>query len=286
MRSATGELPLQEELRQHRWYWLLLLVLLGITYRSVIPGMVADWNSDPNYSHGFLVPLVGAFFVWQRWPDLKSTPVRTQIAGVPVVVAGLMLLVLGYAGTEYFSMRISLVVVLAGVVLFWGGTQVFRKLALPLGFLVFMVPLPYIVYDSMAFPLKLLVAKFSVLSLKALGIVVVREGNIIHFPQTILEVADACSGLRSLISLLALAVAYAFVSQSSALKRWIIILSAVPIAVVTNMFRVIVTGVLAQHYGAAVAEGFFHEFAGLTVFAVAMVLLFAVGLVLRRWGNS
>jgi len=281
-----GKLSLQEELRQHRWYWLALLLLLGIAYRSVIPGMVADWNNDPNYSHGFLVPLVGAFFIWQRWPDLKNTPVRPQIGGLLVAVAGLALLVMGYAGTEYFSMRISLVVVLTGIVLFWCGGQVFKKLALPLGFLAFMVPLPYIVYDSIAFPLKLMVARFSVLSLKALGIVVVREGNIIHFPQTVLEVADACSGLRSLMSLLALAVAYAFVAHSSTLKRWIIILSAIPIAVVTNMFRVIVTGVLAQHYGAAAAEGFFHEFAGLAVFAVAMLLLFALGFLLRRWGNS
>lgn len=286
MMSANGELSLQEELKQHRWYWLLLLVLLGVTYHSVIPGMVADWNNDPNYSHGFLVPFVAGFFVWQRWPGLKGTTVRTQIAGLPVVVAGLSLLVMGYAGTEYFSMRVSLVVVLAGVVLFWLGGQVFKKLALPLGFLVFMVPLPYIVYDSIAFPLKLMVAKFSVLSLRAMGIVVVREGNIIHFPQTVLEVADACSGLRSLMSLLALAVAYAFVTHSSTLKRWIIILSAIPIAVVTNMFRVIITGVLAQYYGAAVAEGFFHEFAGLTVFAVAMLLLFALGILLRNWGNS
>ncbi|MDD2558998.1 MAG: exosortase/archaeosortase family protein [Desulfuromonadaceae bacterium] len=285
MMAVEGELTLQEELRQHCWYWLLLLVLLGITYRSVVPGMVADWDSDPNYSHGFLVPLVGAFFIWQRWPDLKNVTVRTQIAGLPVVMSGLALLIMGYAGTEYFSMRISLVVVLAGVVLFWCGGQVFKKLALPLGFLAFMVPLPYIVYDSMAFPLKLLVAKFSVLSLKTMGIVVVREGNIIYFPQTVLEVADACSGLRSLMSLLALAVAYAFVAHSSTLKRWIIILSAIPIAVVTNMFRVIVTGVLAQYYGAAAAEGFFHEFAGLTVFAVAMLLLFALGFLLRRWGN-
>lgn len=149
-----------------------------------------------------------------------------------------------------------------------------------------MVPLPYIVYDAIAFPLKLFVAKFSVLALKAAGVVVLREGNIIMFPSTTLEVADACSGLRSLVSLLALAVAYAFLSQKSAVRRTLVILSAVPIAMVTNMTRVIVTGFLAQYYGAAAAEGFFHEFAGMAVFALAMVLLVAFGGLLRKVGKQ
>jgi exosortase len=157
--------------------------------------------------------------------------------------------------------------------------------ALPVAFLLFMVPLPYIVYDAMAFPLKLFVAKYSVLSLKLMGITVLREGNIIMFPQTVFEVADACSGLRSLMSLLALAVAVAFMTQKSPGKRLILIVSALPIAILTNMLRVIVTGVLAQYYGAAAAEGFFHEFAGLAVFAVAMVLLLAESALLRRFGR-
>ncbi len=158
-------------------------------------------------------------------------------------------------------------------------------LALPIGFLIFMVPLPYIVYDALAFPLKLFVAKFSVISLKAMGVIVLREGNIIMFPNTVLEVADACSGLRSLMSLIALAVAFAFMSQKTSFKRTFLILMAVPIAILTNMIRVIVTGFLAQYYGAAAAEGFFHEFAGLAVFALAMVLLVLSGTLLRKVGR-
>jgi len=275
----------QQDLSRYRWHWLILVLLIALTYRNVIPEMVADWSHDPNYSHGFLVPFISGYFVWQSWPELKSLPVRPAMAGLFVSIVGVVLLVLGFAGTEYYSMRVSLVVVLAGTILFWYGWQVFRLLALPLVFLLFMVPLPYIVYDAMAFPLKLLVAKFSVISLKAMGIVVLREGNIIRFPQTVLEVADACSGLRSLMSLLALSVAYAFMTQKAVIKRTIIILAAVPIAIATNMFRVIVTGVLAQHYGASAAQGFFHEFAGLAVFALAMLLLFMLGMLLRRWGR-
>lgn len=277
---------LQDSLRENRWHLLALVPLLALAYWTVVPGMVSDWNNDPNYSHGFLVPLIAGYFAWQKWPELKRLPVRPSNLGLLVVVGSLLLLIFGFAGTEYFTMRSSLVFLLAGIILFWFGWAVFKGLLLPVGFLLFMVPLPYIVYDAMAFPLKLLVAKFSVAALKLMGIAVLREGNIIMFPQTVLEVADACSGLRSLMSLLALAVAYAVFSQKSNLMRVIMVLSAVPIAIATNMFRVIATGVLAQYYGAAAAEGFFHEFAGLAVFALAMVLLFLLGAVLRKVGPA
>ncbi len=276
----------QDSLRENRWYLLALLPLLVLTYWTVVPGMVSDWNNDPNYSHGFLVPLIAGYFAWQKWPELKDLPTRPSNLGLLVVIGSLLLLIFGFAGTEYFTMRSSLVFLLAGIILFWFGWAIFKGLLLPVGFLLFMVPLPYIVYDAMAFPLKLLVAKFSVAALKLMGIAVLREGNIIMFPQTVLEVADACSGLRSLMSLLALAVAYAVFSQKSNLMRVIMVLSAVPIAIATNMFRVIVTGVLAQHYGAAAAEGFFHEFAGLAVFALAMILLFLLGALLRKVGPA
>lgn len=272
-------------LATHKGSLLLLLPLLAAVYWTIVPGMVSDWNNDPNYSHGFLVPLISANFVYQQWPTLKTLPVVPCNLGLAVIGGSLLLLVFGFAGTEYYTMRSSLVFLLAGIVLFWFGWQLFRALALPLGFLLFMVPLPYIVYDALAFPLKLLVTQASVATLKALGVAVVREGNIIMFPQTVLEVADACSGLRSLMSLLALAVAYAFVAHQSWVKRLLLVLSAVPIAIMTNMFRVIVTGFLAQHYGAGVAEGFFHEFAGFVVFALAMVLLLLFGAVLGRVGR-
>jgi exosortase len=183
-------------------------------------------------------------------------------------------------------MRTSLIVLLAGMTLFFFGRDVLKGLALPLGYLIFMVPIPYIIYDMVAFPLKLFVTKVSVAFLKIVGVVVMREGNIIMFPATTLEVADACSGIRSLISLLAIATAYAFLMKTSNVRRWIIICTAIPIAVTTNAMRVIVTGILAQWWGAKAAEGFFHEFAGITVFVLAMVMLVAFGEALRRAGGA
>ncbi len=264
---------------------LFLLLALGAAYATIVPGMVSDWYNDENYSHGFLVPVISAYFLSQNWSELKKTPLRPSNIGLLVIVGSLLLLMLGFIGTEYFIMRSSLVFLLAGIVLYWFGWGVLRLSALPIVFLIFMVPLPYIVYDSIAFPLKLLVTQASVAVLKMLSVPVVSEGNIIMFPQTVLEVADACSGLRSLMSLVTLAVAVAFMMHKSILNRTILILSAVPVAILTNMFRVIVTGYLASHYGAAAAEGFFHEFAGMAVFILAMVILFTESAILRKVGR-
>lgn len=271
--------------RNYRWPILFTVLLMGVLYSRIVPGMVSDWYHDPNYSHGFLVPLISAYFLYERRGQLRSSAVRPNNLGLLVVVGSLLLLIAGYVGTEYFSMRSSLIFLIAGIVLYWFGWEILKILALPIGYLLFMVPLPYIVYDAIAFPLKLFVAQYSVKALKAMSIIVLREGNIIMFPQVVLEVADACSGLRSLMSLLALSVAYAFLSQKVPWKRGVLIAAAVPIAIVTNGFRVIATGVLAQYWGARAAEGFFHEFAGLVVFGLAIVLLISTGALLKRVGR-
>lgn len=274
-----------ESLKHHRLQLMLVLPLLAGMYFRIVPDMVKDWYHDENYSHGFLVPVIAGYFLWQRWPELKNRLVKPDGLGLLVIIWGVFQLLVAWFGTEYFSMRTSLIVLLAGMTLFWFGREVLRGMALPLGYLIFMVPIPYIIYDMIAFPLKLFVTRVSVSFLKLVGVVVMREGNIIMFPTTTLEVADACSGIRSLISLLALATAYAFLMKTSNVRRWIIIFSAVPIAVATNALRVIVTGILAQWWGASAAEGFFHEFAGMAVFAMAMVMLVAFGELLRRAGG-
>jgi exosortase D (VPLPA-CTERM-specific) len=250
-------------------------------YFTIVPDMVKDWYNDENYSHGFLVPFIAGYFLWQRWPDLKDRLVKPDGLGLVVIIWGLFQLLVAWLGSEYFTMRSSLIVLLVGITLFWFGSEVLKGMALPLGYLIFMVPIPYIIYDMAAFPLKLFVTKVSVAFMKIVGVVVIREGNIIMFPSTTLEVADACSGIRSLISLLAIAAAYAFVMKTTPARRWLIIFSAIPIAVATNALRVIVTGILAQWWGAKAAEGFFHEFAGMAVFLLAMVILVAVGAMLK-----
>ncbi len=266
---------------QYALFALLLTIIAGI-YAGIFQHLYHDWMNDPNYSHGFLVPIISGYFVWQQRDRLEELPIKPANSGLVLVIFAILVLFAGIAAQEYFSKRTSFVFLLAGIVLFLLGWQWFKSLALPIGFLFFMIPLPYIVYDAMAFPLKLFVAKFSVIALKLMGVVVLREGNIIMFPQITLEVADACSGLRSLVSLLALGVALAVVSQDKISRRVVLVLLTIPIAIATNMIRVIGTGFLAQYYGAAAAEGFFHEFAGMGVFVLAMVLLFACSGLLRK----
>jgi|SRR5208283_80690 len=274
-----------DSIKTYRVQFIVTLLLLAGLYYPVVPSMVKQWYDDPNYSHGFLVPLIAGYFLSLRLQDLKKVPVRPARKGLFLLISGLLMLALAYVGTELFTMRASLIVVVAGIILYLFGTDVLKTMALPVGYLIFMVPLPAVIYDSFAFPLKLFVTKYSVLFLKATGVIVWREGNIIMLPDTVLEVADACSGMRSIMSLLALSVAFAFVSQRSKAKRLILILSAIPIAIVTNSCRVIVTGILAQHWGAAAAEGFFHEFAGMAVFGLGIVLLVSLGALLRRIGK-
>lgn len=260
-----------------------IFAIVGVVYWPVIVPMVKVWASDDNYSHGFLVPIISLYLAYMRNNDLQAANVQPCNTGIFLVMFGLLMLILGWVATEYLTMRSSLVVVIAGVVLYIMGWEIFKILLAPLCYLFLMVPIPAVLYDAAAFPLKLFVTKVSVLSMKALGIVVWQEGNILMFPNITLEVADACSGLRSIMSLLALGAAYAFVLHSKTRDRIILIVFTLPIAILTNTLRVVATGVLAQFFGSAAAEGFFHEFAGLFVFAAAVVLFVALGSALKRW---
>lgn len=275
-------MTLAESLRKYRIELLCLLLLLAVVYARIIGDMAMQWASDENYSHGFIVPLIAAWFLYERRDVLLKTEVAPWSPGLAVTILGLLQLLLGFLASEFFTMRSSLLLVLAGVVLLFFGRQIFRQTLLPLGYLILMVPLPYILYDSVAFPLKLLVSRVSVAALQTMGIVVLREGNMIMFPALTLEVAEACSGMRSLVSLLALSTAYAIYLRTTGMRRWFLILSAVPIAVSTNALRVIVTGILAQRWGAKAAEGFFHEFAGLAVFGMAVIFLLLAGRAVKR----
>lgn len=281
--AAEKTMTFSETIKVHKFELLAFVVLLGAVYHSIVHEMVLDWAKDDNYSHGFLVPIIAGYLVFMRKDDLLQSEVRPADAGLGIVALGLLLLFLGWLGTEYFTMRSSMVIILAGAVLYLLGWRIFTILLAPLAYLLLMVPIPYIIYDAAAFPLKLFVTKVSVLSMKALGVVVLQEGNILMFPNITLEVADACSGLRSIMSLLALGAAYAFVFFPRVRDRVVLILSTLPIAVFTNCLRVIATGILAQYFGSAAAEGFFHEFAGLFVFAGAVVMFVALGAVLKRW---
>jgi exosortase len=197
-----------------------------------------------------------------------------------------VLLLLGNLATEYFTMRFSILVVLGGVILFLLGREFFKTLLFPIVFLIFMIPIPSVLMDRITFPMQLFASKVAAKSLYLVGIPALREGNIILLANTSLEVAEACSGIRSLISLLALSVVFAYFSQKTILKRVLLILSTFPIAIIANAARVTGTGILAHYYGEKVAQGFFHGFSGWILFVVAFACLFLLGTMLSRMKKS
>lgn len=264
---------------------LLAFTCFTLAYWPIAHGMVLDWLHDENNSHGFIVPLVSAYLIWRRRETLRAQPVQPNPWGLIIAVLGTGLLILGWLATEYFTMRFSLIVVLTGCIVYWYGWKVTGVLAGPMAYLILMIPIPAVLYDAAAFPLKLFVTKVSVAFMKDMGILVVREGNIMMFPNITLEVVNACSGLRSLTSLLAVGLAYVMLAVKTVWQKWIIVALIFPIALAANMVRVIGTGVLAQYMGAAAAEGFFHEFAGLIIFLASLAMLTGVHGILSRWSR-
>jgi len=254
------------------------LLIAASLYWTVVPKLVHDWWDDPNFSHGFLVPLFSAWLIWERRAELRAFASKgTLLPGISLVLIGVAMLVVGKAGGEYFTMRSSLVFVTCG--LFWivFGGDGFRLCLFPLVFLFFMVPIPYILYDAIAFPLKMTASWFGEHTLNLAGVPVFREGNIMILPNLQLEVADACSGIRSLISLMTLATATSYFMTLGGARGGVLFLSAIPVSIVTNSLRIFVTGVLSYKFGLKAAEGFFHEFSGWAVFLLSAGLIILIG---------
>ncbi len=267
--------------------WILSIAILTLMtaglYHDVIINMATQWYNDPNNSHGFLVPLISAYLLWEKREDIKEADIVPSNFGIIVLLFGILLLIVGNIAAELFTMRFSMIVVMAGLIIFLAGFTLFRVVLLPLGYLILMIPIPYILYNAVAFPLKLFAAKSAVAFLRLIEIPVYRDGNIIALAQTTLEVADACSGIRSLMSLIALGIALSFFTQRGWPRRILLVVFAVPVAIFVNVMRVIITGILAHYYGEKAATGFFHEFSGFVMFAVAMGMLIALSLALSRF---
>jgi exosortase len=260
----------------------LALAAFGLLYGPVFGGLWRDWATDDNYSHGFLIVPLSAYFVWERWGRVQAVASRPAGVGVVVLIGGLVVLLAGLLGAELFLTRVSILIVLTGALLFTLGWQTLRALAFPLSFLILMIPIPAIIFNQIAFPLQLFASQVGEATLAALSIPVLREGNVIILAHTSLEVAEACSGIRSLISLLTLGIVYGYFTDPRGGVRAAIALATVPIAIVANGARVAGTGIAAHYYGAQAAQGFFHTFSGWMVFVVALALLFLLTRALLR----
>jgi exosortase D (VPLPA-CTERM-specific) len=267
-------------------YWqFAILGALGLwLYGPTLLRLVAAWRDDPNFSHGFFVPLFSAFVLWQERHRLARIAPRPSWSGVVVLAAALSLLIVGALGAELFLARTSFLFLLAGGVILFLGWSFLRAVFFPWAFLFLMIPIPVILFNQIALPLQLLASRVAAQTLPLMGVPVLRAGNIIQLPSVTLEVAQACSGIRSLMSLLTLAIIYGYLTEKRLWVRWVLALASVPIAVVANSVRIIGTGLLAQYWDAEKAEGYYHASWGLIIWILSLLLLYALrGLIRLLW---
>lgn len=250
------------------WFGLLLLAC----YAPVLSALVRQWSNDADMSHGFFVPAISAWILWRRREELLAIKPRPNWWGLALVLYGALQLLIATLGVELFLARSAFVISLIGVVWLLGGTIMLRKTAFPLFLLIFMVPIPAVIYNRITFPLQLLASRLADGALTLLSIPVLREGNILELPNQRLSVAEACSGIRSLLSLTFLSLVYGYFFEKTAWIRITLFLSTIPIAIVANASRVTLTGILTQ-VKPELSEGFFHTASGWVIFMVALLIL-------------
>jgi exosortase len=299
--------------RKYIWRVLAISSALIFAYATVLAKLGHDWWTDENYSHGLLIPFVIVYILWSQRDRLARQSIRPSLPwGGAAVVIALFGLWAGTAGAELYIQRVSLILILAGTIVYFWGFRLLRLTLVPLALLLLAIPIPTIIFNKVAFPLQLFASRCAVWSMSLFNIPVLRQGNVIELmplgarETRKLEVVEACSGIRSLMTLVTLAVIFAYLTQPrdegpgdgsrngglAALKSYgfwrssIILLSAIPIAIFTNALRVSGTGVLAHYYGTRVADGFFHSFSGWVIYIVAFLMLFAVGCLLDRFKPS
>ena len=258
---------------------------IGLVYASTLSSLARQWGSDDNYSHGFFVLPLALYFAWERRDRLAAAPRHANAAGLALIVGSLLIRLAGVLGSDIFLTRVSLIGVIAGAIWFVWGQRHVRILAFPILFLLLMIPLPAIIFNQLAFPLQLFASRVGEGVIAAAGIPVLREGNVLHLPAATLEVAEACSGIRSLVSLLMLAIVLGYFTGQGTRGRVALALAAVPIAIAANAARVAGTGLAAEWVGPEAAQGFFHTFSGWLMFVVAFIGLLLVQQVSARLGQ-
>ena len=279
--STTTAVGAGEWVRSHRWPLLTILAAIVILYAKNFEKLFSDWSVDENYSHGFFVPVAFFWMLWRQRHELESTKVVPCWWGILIVVLALLQLAAGTMGAENFVAHSSLLTLLCGITIFLFGIQMLRKVAFPIAWLLFMIPIPSIIFYSITFPLQLLASKLAVGILDLLRVPNVCEGNVIYLANFTAGVVEACSGIRSLVSMLAFAVLIGYLLNMSVRSRWILAFASVPIALGMNAARIAGTGLAGNYLGARWAEGFFHTFSGWVLFLGSLGLMLLVVRLLR-----
>src|SRR5919197_1612689 len=262
--------------------WITIGFLFSIFYGRLIPGLVKDWHETSTFSYGFLIPFIAVYVVWDRRLKLKSIPIRPNLRGVfPLLLTTIVGLIGGALG-DTFTMRVSMILALASVVYSLFGRAFFKALLFPISYLALMIPVPYNLTKELAYHLRFLDAGLAANALQLFGIPVYREAYFLHLPNITLEVADICAGLASIFALFALGMFYVHFLPLTGRVKTALVLSTVPIAVFSNLLRIVAIAVFAYSIGPAAVEMTFHRFSGTTTFLSALILLILLGEFLRR----
>jgi len=258
--------------------------LLAACYGPILTALVRNWNSDGDMGHGFFVPVIAAYIAWQKRDQIAGKMPRPNWWGLAIMLWAGFQLYIATLGAELFLARTSFVFSIIGAVLLLGGTEYLRIFAFPLFLLFFMVPIPAIIYNQVTFPLQIIASKAAENAITLLQIPVIREGNILELAQQKLNVVEACSGIRSLLTLTFMSLVYGYWSEKRGWVRVLLFLSTIPIAIVANAGRVTLTGVVAQ-FKPDLAEGLFHEAQGWVIFMVALAIMIAFHQLVDRGFN-
>jgi exosortase len=260
-------------------------VLILICYGPILLRLGDQWTYDADMGHGFFVPAVAGYIVWRKRDELAMTKPQPNAWGLLIVLWGALQMIVGVLGSELFTSRTAFVITLIGAVFTLGGGPFLRKLLFPLLLLFLMIPIPGVVYNELTFPLQMLASRLAAGALSLIGIPVLRDGNILELPNGRLSVVEACSGIRSLLSLTFLSLVYGYFFEKKTWMRATLFLATIPVAILANSSRVTITGILYE-LRPDLAEGFFHESTGLVIFFVAAVILFAVHQLLIRCSKT
>lgn len=292
MVSAPVEQPYQPALspadiswRPVAWFGGLLL----LCYTPILYRMAVQWATDEDMGHGFFVPVVAGFIAWQRRRTLLSIPRKPNGWGLALVVVAAFQALAASLGAELFTARLAFLIALLGVILYLGGKAWVQELLLPLALMLFMIPIPQIIYARLTLGLQMLASQLGETLIGWMGIPVMRTGNLLELPSQTLNIVDACSGVRSLVSLLFLSQVYAYFAEKRIWARWGLLVATVPIAIAANAVRVATTGVLSE-INTKLAQGVYHKLEGYIVFAIALIALLAthraIGLIAKKMEPS
>ncbi len=285
--STQVEKPLTEEAPSPSTPipWVLLAWCAGlllITYLPILIPMAQQWNNDDDMSHGFFVPFAAMYVAWERRKELLAVTPKPSWLGFLLLLWGAAQMAIGMLGAELFLQRSAFLVSVVGAVLLIGGGPLLRKTLFPLAMLCFMIPLPAIVYNRITFPLQLFASAVAEAALSAVGIPVLRDGNVLELASQKLSVVEACSGIRSLMSLAFLSLVYGYwFDEHRVWMRVLVFLSTIPIAIAANSFRVSLTGVMSE-YDPELAKGFFHSLEGWVIFVVALTMMVVAHGIFKR----